>query len=498
MPAVRTLSSLLAVPDLPVLRPITCPDGDVEVFGVTIVEDLADLDRLEEKAIAVLTHGASRDASSYNLDIALRMAGSRDAAAIVLTDDREGVPPTAVPIAERARLAILCTAADCDVTALVLGLHRELAGGADVALARIQSALWALAKAGSDGASPNQLIATASEGLEVDLELRDARPGDIAAPVIVEDDLVASVCARPVNDHTDAAAEAIVHLVAAAVTRARLVALRAEDAPIRSRGELLTEFLLAPGHRGDHLLERMRAADLAVDGWHTAILLEVDNLDALADDELSLLNLSDRVARLGLEAAQASGGIWRRAQIGSALLLIRMERTDSTPAGRDLARIAGQIVRRVVGRIPEIALTCGVGSTHVGANGLRTTVAEARGALAAARAGHRVNEPVSFDELGLQRTLMEWFASETARDAVDSLLRPIDELGPRKSQAAMQTLQCFLDNHGSATRAAKHLHLHRNAVTYRVNRIFQMLDVDPDDPETWLMLQLACRARSLG
>jgi DNA-binding PucR family transcriptional regulator len=31
-----------------------------------------------------------------------------------------------------------------------------------------------------------------------------------------------------------------------------------------------------------------------------------------------------------------------------------------------------------------------------------------------------------------------------------------------------------------------------------VRRIFDLLDVDPQDPDTVLMLQLACRARSLG
>jgi DNA-binding PucR family transcriptional regulator len=42
------------------------------------------------------------------------------------------------------------------------------------------------------------------------------------------------------------------------------------------------------------------------------------------------------------------------------------------------------------------------------------------------------------------------------------------------------------------------LHLHRNAIAYRVRRIFDLLGVDPEDPDTVLMLQLACRARSLG
>lgn len=122
-----------------------------------------------------------------------------------------------------------------------------------------------------------------------------------------------------------------------------------------------------------------------------------------------------------------------------------------------------------------------MGSTHVGATGLRTTLAEARAALAAGHAGRRLNAATSFDEVGLKRTLIEWFASDTAREAVDSLLRPLDDLGPQKRDTALQTLRSYLDNQGSASRAAVELHLHRNAIAYRVRRIFDLLDVDHPD-----------------
>ena len=205
------------------------------------------------------------------------------------------------------------------------------------------------------------------------------------------------------------------------------------------------------------------------------------------------LPITDRVATLGLEAVRAAGGVWHRARIGSGLLLIRMERHDRSVRGRDVAHAADQILRRIVSRIPQISLVCGVGSPHVGATGLRTTVAEARAALAAGDAGCRVNVATSFDEVGLHRTLIEWFASDTAREAVDELLRPIDELGPQKSRDSLQTLRACLDNQCSTTRAAAELHLH-----HRVRRIFELLGVDPQDPDTMLMLQLACRARALG
>jgi DNA-binding PucR family transcriptional regulator len=62
----------------------------------------------------------------------------------------------------------------------------------------------------------------------------------------------------------------------------------------------------------------------------------------------------------------------------------------------------------------------------------------------------------------------------------------------------VRTLGAYLDNYGSLTRTAEALHLHRNSVAYRIKRIFELLDADPDEPDERLILQLACRARLLG
>ena len=50
---------------------------------------------------------------------------------------------------------------------------------------------------------------------------------------------------------------------------------------------------------------------------------------------------------------------------------------------------------------------------------------------------------------------------------------------------------------GSLVRCAERLHLHRNAVGYRMRAIREQLGVDLDDPDQRLALQLACRSRLL-
>ncbi|MGH3403065.1 MAG: PucR family transcriptional regulator, partial [Streptosporangiaceae bacterium] len=109
----------------------------------------------------------------------------------------------------------------------------------------------------------------------------------------------------------------------------------------------------------------------------------------------------------------------------------------------------------------------------------------------------RTDPVTAHDATGVQRMLLEWYASDSARTSVRELLAPLERLGPARAETAIRTLAVYLDEQGSAVRAAQKLHLHRNAVTYRLRQITRVLLVDLSDPDQRLALQLACRARLL-
>jgi DNA-binding PucR family transcriptional regulator len=139
----------------------------------------------------------------------------------------------------------------------------------------------------------------------------------------------------------------------------------------------------------------------------------------------------------------------------------------------------------------------GVGAPHEGPVGLRASAAEARAALLAARAARRPTGVSAHDAVGVQRMLMEWYASDTARASVREQLAPLEKLGAARAETAIRTLAAYLDEQGSVIKTAERLHLHRNAVTNRLRGITELLDVDFEDPDQRLALQLACRARLL-
>lgn len=501
------LTSVLALPSL--AGKVETPDGSdgsINIASVSLVQDLNELADTPAGGLALLAPSATRSAESYEIDMAVKLAGSRQVAALLFVDGRDIVEPTVTTLAAKLGVTVLVGAKPMDLSRILIDVAHELSGDPYAELERLRVLIGKLPTLGEDDELEDADLVTAA-GDAAGLQMRLGHPPDgcVAAPVLVDGEVETSVHAGPVSSegYADVTAQAAVRLVAELVGRRRSAARRATDAPIRSRSELLNEFLLGPAESadtGERLLQRMRTADIFVDGWHTAIQLELENLAALTEGrELAAFRLLDRVGRLGLHACQTTPGTWHRTAVGTSLLFIRITRRQpGGEVGRELARTGDELVRHIKSRLPAATLVCGVGDVHVGPSGLRATVAEARTALAGARTSGRLDTSVSFDQIGLQRTVIEWFSSDAARESVDLLLRPLDELGPGKADRAIETLRVYLDNRGSVTRTASALYMHRNAVSYRINRIVDTLAVDLDDPDTCLLLQLACRARSLS
>jgi sugar diacid utilization regulator len=472
------------------------PRTDPAVERVALVEDLGELDRVGAGAIVLLTLRASEAAGTYRFDMALRLARSRNVAALVLTGPAVGsITPTSAAIADRSGTAILGTGAGVDLAELALAIGRELAGGSDVALLRAHTAIRAI-EVHPPGGRLETLLEHAGSALGVRLSMVDSEPASgPRAAIRVDDHVEAWLTAPPQTGDLALAVDLVLGAAAGAAGRALAASRRAEELPIRSREEVLTEMLFADPQARAQLVQRARKLDVPIDGWHVAVRLEVEDLAGESDGGQAAVALSRPV----LQALRAAGGDWYSARSAMALVLCRIHREDpGIAAPGDVARAMDQTLARMRTRMGATIVRCGVGSAHPGAAGLLASVAEARAAVAAARTSGRVNVAVPFDSVGLRRTLVEWYASDTAQEAVATVLQPLSRLGGARAERLIQTLHVYLDQQGSLTKTAERLDLHRNAVAYRVNQIFDLLDVNPENPDDLLLLQLACRARELA
>jgi sugar diacid utilization regulator len=493
--AVATISALLTPPPLPGIAVVNgfSPERGVRTVGVA--QDLGSLADSAPDAFVVLSRHASLETGDYRFDIAIRRAAAAGVAAVgVLEPSAASMSPTAHRIADQAGIALVAMPEDTDIGTLCVELARRLAGDSEASLARADRGLDLILEAEQEG-SVDAIVHAAGEVLDAAVELTPVR-SELAVPIVVPGEADSSLWLAAPPATSEGATRLVLHLAAAAVGRVLTADRRTRDLSERSRTEALTELLAAGPQHSPELVARARAVRLAVDGWHIVARLEVDGDSAHG---VEAYERSEVISRLVLQTMRADGGSWSLARAESAYLLVRTYGNDPGPrAPMELTPAVQRAVDRVRERFGDLEVAAGLGGLHSGTTGLRASAAEARAAIGAARVTSRTEEVASFDRVGLHRTLVEWYASDSARESVDALLTPLEQLGPERADTAIHTLKTYLDEQGSTSRTARKLHLHRNAVAYRVQRIFELLEIDPDDPDERLVLQLACRARLLS
>ncbi|MEU7057540.1 helix-turn-helix domain-containing protein [Streptomyces sp. NPDC046197] len=484
--------------DTPGLR-LECLVGgsDVAVADcVFVAERLLDLQNAPAKSVAVLGSHVCAAVDGYQFDIALRLAVARGVAALVLAEPN--TPPltsTSVETARRFGIAIFRQTEPVNLADLVTALDSGMRGSAELALRRAVEAFQQITAKALD---PAAMVENAAKAASADIAVIAEPDGDLTFPVELDGEPDRWVVVRDASARSRPELLLVGRLLADTLALAADAARRAEELPIRSRAELLSEILDSSEQGRSELLRRARAMGLPIDGLHVVVRIEHDNAEELWREEVAGFEARQLLGRTVLDAVRSTGGTWHLAWTERSLLVIRMWRNDPGPsAGAQATKSANRALQEAMLRIPEAVLYCGVGTAHSGSLGLINSAAEARAAVAASRTRNRPNVATAFDNLGLRRTLVEWYASHTARKAIATVLAPLDRMGGGKAEEAIRTLQVYLDNHGSLSKTAASLHLHRNSVAYRIDRIFSELDVDPDNPDDWLLLQLACRARGL-
>ncbi|MFI6504741.1 PucR family transcriptional regulator [Nonomuraea typhae] len=520
---------ILLRPDIGRVVTVLCDAGHArEVAGVALIEDMRAIPRARHGQAGVCTGRASDEINPGLLDVAVRFAAAANVAVLALVGLPSGrpLPLTVSRLAERCELSLLAVDRDADLAQLTIAIEQEIARGPMRVISRAAAALAALDRAepgpdpigelaalagrelglpvtvapgpGGDGApGPGGTVAPGPDGDRAPGPDSGGVPGPYGdgALVMVAGAVRARLRCAPAGDAADAVVRLVLHRAASLAGHAIEQARRTTEGPAASRAALLAELLLSAPEDAGPLLARTRRAGFVVDGWHTVIHIELDNLDDLTGgDEPARHELTVEARRLALQSALNDGAGWQRADAGSALTLVRTDRVEPAAAQpKAVARTAAAVLARLKEQFAGLRLYCGVGGSYQGLEGLQTSATEARAGGAAARTARHQDRPLAFRDLGFRRVLLQWYAMNSSRVVVDRLLAPLDELGPRRRDEALRTLQAFLDHPGSPRDAAAALGVHRNTVANRVKRLLDLLDVDGDNADHRLLLQLACR-----
>ena len=481
----------------PSVRVLQATDASLDqaLSSLQMIDSYDSIAGVAPGALVVLSPALSADVASYRFDLGLGRLP--DGVAGVALSSHAGEPSaTALRTAERRDLALVALDPGADVAAIAVRVRDLSLGGPREAITRLETACRIVDSHDSAAGDLDQLLARLSAELGCDVTI-EVDAGDVyALPLdtgsgqpayLALDTTMPDTIKRAAMTYAGRAIEAILRHD-----------FEEANFPVQSRGDLLNEFLLNDASTGADALARLRRSGFPVEGHHLAARVDLHNLASGSHDPADNYRRQLRAARLLSDTVSSGEDSWTTAGTNTAVLLVMSEHRRNSRHAETLDARLRSGLERLEQLDPSLQWAAGVGTVQGGASGLRNTVDEATSALRAAQAGGISNQLQHFDRLGFARALIRWYEVDDVRATIDEILAPLAQLGASKVAEAVHTLRTYLDSGQNVKTTAHRLHVHRNTVRYRINRILDVLDVDLADPEQRLLVELGTRAMRIS
>ena len=167
---------------------------------------------------------------------------------------------------------------------------------------------------------------------------------------------------------------------------------------------------------------------------------------------------------------------------------------ESAKSGRELKQIAQDFVERTLGAHPRAKLVIGIGRPGVGPSHWLQSQQQARESWRLGKEWETASVTY-FGDLGLYQLLTGLSTNPEAARFFRKTLGKLISHDDNKHAELVQTLEAFFACHGNLSQTATRLHIHRNTLTYRLEQIANITQLDLDDPEARFALQLALKLR---
>jgi len=163
-------------------------------------------------------------------------------------------------------------------------------------------------------------------------------------------------------------------------------------------------------------------------------------------------------------------------------------------SGRAFKNEAAELVAQLLAITPKARPIIGIGRPAISPGEWLRSLQQARESWHMGKSWQA--SPVTyFGDLGLYQLLTALSSNPEAARFFRKTLRPLIEHDDNRNAELVETLDAFFSCHGNLSQTAVRLHIHRNTLTYRLERIAAITRMDLDDPDARFSLQLALKLR---
>lgn len=471
----------------------------VEISEIRIIETLDQLHDVRSGSLAVLDRYLSQIATTYQLDIATRVVASKNAVglALFLAKD-ERLSATACMIARKTQIALIRLDPTVDISVVIRTMAQQATDQIHLTIDKVRSAADAIGQVGTNYKSMEELVAVSCVLLGREILVSENEKFDtnnyLSVPIgSNSQDRPWLLTKRTEDEDSNALLELYLWRLAAEINQMTVTRERELQESRQNDAELLEQLILSGQNSSNSATEIARKLNISINAKHTVVRIELDN--HLVDEAINSFQLRERLARSIQYAASKESGKWRLTH-SPTLILILWTHDESEISGTSISQSVARVLAEMARSTPDIQVFCGIGSTNSTIAGIHTSVNEALFAASTARTRNLHNHAISFDATGLKKSLVEWYSFDSVKQSTNTLFSPLNKLSASKRDSILLTISTYLDFQGSLNKTAAALHLHRNAVSYRIKHALDLLKVDQNDPDQMLFLHLACRAEN--
>ncbi|MBN2392983.1 MAG: helix-turn-helix domain-containing protein [Anaerolineae bacterium] len=252
----------------------------------------------------------------------------------------------------------------------------------------------------------------------------------------------------------------------------------------RFRGDFLAMLLTTPAAEEVALTRRATEMDYNLNRQHAVILISLTRSSARA-----WTVVADKLR------ASLAGSTIQTLFCTYEEKLAALCATDDATNLKNIAHYAQTARERILALAPDVRVAMGLGQIGMGLSGLRRSFGQAREALSLAQMLFNGDKIVSFGDMGLYHLLNHLQGCDQLHNFHNQILAPLADYDREHEAQLVPTLEAFFAHLGNISQTAEALHLHRNSLLYRLERIAEISNVDLNDADDRFALQLALKVR---
>jgi purine catabolism regulator len=317
----------------------------------------------------------------------------------------------------------------------------------------------------------------------------------VSEPVLIRHEVVGSLSLIGQENDFDYQERIILSKVAAILKIEFARERERSEVESRYQVEAFTDILQGSYQQPEEMLARARLLGYDLTEPQVVVVFE----PAGEESDNGYLKLWGR--RIREELQRTWPGCWVQAEARRVIALLPFPVTEGGANEYDteimtrMERVHARLQGQQSHSLPSYS--CGIGRVALALGAIPQSLREARQALEIGRRLFGEGNMHSFANLGVYRLLFRLDSQSELTEFYQEILGPLLNGDTRHDGTLIETLETYFRCNGNLSETARAMHLHRNSLLYRLERVEAILGRSLEDAELRLNLQIALKVHHM-